>query len=130
MPRGRVERWEKKLRDVFRKIDRELEKKHGRLYPLHPSRAQHGTTARPESDGLFNIGGVFSPGYGSKHGRGYIVEVRLVTLTRVPKRVKNEVETQVVKRLHALLPKAFPGRELDVRQDGPVYKIVGDLSLD
>jgi hypothetical protein len=32
--------------------------------------------------------------------------------------------------LRAGLPEAFPGRELSVERDGPVFKIFGDLSID
>jgi len=121
--------WEGRLREVFDRIDDELEAKYGRQYPLHPARPPAGSTASREADGLFDIGAVFTPGFGSHHGRGYLVEVRLATPAKVPPAVVEQIEEEVVERLKALLPEAFPGRELRVERDGHLYKIIGDLSL-
>lgn len=117
------------MREVFARIDEDLEAKYGNRYPLHPSRPTSGSTASREQDGLFDIGAAFTPGFGSRHGRGYIVEVRMATLADVPPEVVEQIEREVVERLRAELPDAFPGRELRVERDGHRYKIVGDLSL-
>ena len=122
--------WERRLGEVFARIDEDLEKAYGDRFDLHPARPPHGTTANRAHDGLFNIGAAFSAGYGSRHGRGYIVEVRMVTLDRVPDTVRGEIEEEVARRLAQELPRAFPGRRLQVERDGGVYKIFGDLSLD
>lgn len=121
--------WEQKLSEIFDEIDAELEAAYGDRYPLHPARAAKGKASNPEHDGLFNLGAAFSAGYGSKHGAGYVVRLRLATLTHVPKAVIEEIEDVVVGRLRKELPKAFPGRDLTVSRDGPVFKIHGDLSL-
>jgi len=121
--------WERRLKRVFDGIDAELEAAYGDRYPLHPVRARRGRTADPAHDGLFDLGAAFSAGYGSEHGAGYIVRLRLATLARVPDSVIEEIEDFVVERLRAELPAAFPGRDLDVSRDGPVFKIHGDLSL-
>jgi len=121
--------WEGRLREVFDRIDGDLERKYGARYALHPSRPPSGSTASREHDGLFEIGAVFTLGIGSRHGRGYIVEVRMATLNALPADVRSRIEEEVVERLRAALPDAFPGRDLRVERDGPVYKIVGDLSL-
>lgn len=120
--------WEQKLKAVFDRIDHELEEKYSD-YPLHPSRPPHGTTSSPAYDGLFNLGASFSAGYGSEHGAGYVVEVRMVTLSHVPEDVREQIEEEVVTRLEEQLPRVFPNRKLQVLRDGPRYKIVGDLSL-
>lgn len=125
----RVVQWEEVLRQVFERIDTSLEEKYGRDYPLHPARPRHGTTASREADGLFDLGAAFTPGYGSEHGTGYVVQVTMATLSSVPASVKEAMELEVVERLAAELPVAFPGRDLRVERDGPVFKIVGDLSL-
>lgn len=125
----RAVKWEHTLKKVFDRIDHELESKYGSSYPLHPVRAQRGKTANPEDDGLFNVGADFSPGFGSRHGSGYIVRMRIATLSKVPKEVIEDMETFVVERLSTELPKAFPGRDLKITRDGPVFKIHGDLSL-
>lgn len=125
----RVQAWELRLKEVFDRIDEDLEREYGADYPLHPARASHGTTASREHDGLFDVGAAFSAGFGSSHGAGYVVEVRLVTLSRVPADIRERIEEQVAARLRKALPLAFPGRALRVERDGPRYKIVGDLGV-
>lgn len=126
----RAEEWEERLKGVFDRIDDHLEERYGHLYPLHPSRPSRGGTADREQDGLFNVGAAFAAGYGSRHGPGYVIEVRMATLSRVSAELREQIEKEVAELLRNDLPKAFPGRELKVERDGPVYKIVGDLSLD
>jgi hypothetical protein len=125
----KVEQWESRLKAVFDRVDEYLEEKYGRKYPLHPARPARGTTSSKAQDGLFNLGASFSAGYGSRHGPGYVMEVRMVTLTRVPQYVRDRIEEEAVSRLREELPKEFPDRELKVERDGPVYKIYGDLRL-
>lgn len=121
--------WEKRLKQVFDRIDEHLEARYGGRFPLHPARAARGHTANEESDGLFNVGASFSPGFGSKLGRGYVVNVRMVTLARVPSDLREAIEDEVAGLLRKELPRAFPGARLNVERDGPVYKIYGDLAL-
>jgi hypothetical protein len=123
----KVEEWESRLRRVFDRVDDYLEEEYGRRFPLHPARPARGKTSSKAHDGLFNIGASFSAGYGSKRGPGYVVEVRMVTLTRVPQYIRDQIEEEAVERLRQELPREFPDRELRVERDGPVYKIYGDL---
>jgi len=129
MRHHKVEEWESRLKRVFDRVDDYLEEKYGHKYPLHPARPARGATSSKAHDGLFNIGASFSAGYGSKRGAGYVVEVRMVTLTRVPQYIRDQIEEEAVERLREELPKQFPDRELKVERDGPVYKIAGDLRL-
>jgi hypothetical protein len=122
-------KWERKLKQVFRRIDHRLEAEYGDRYPLHPARPRKGATANPAHDGLFNIGASFSGGFGSEHGAGYVVNVHMVTLERVDADVREEIEQRVAEELTAELPKAFPDRHLKVSRDGHTFKIHGDLSL-
>ena len=124
-----VTRWEEQLKQVFDRIDDRLEERYGSEYPLHPARARRGAAANREDDGLFNIGAAFSAGFGSEHGRGYIVEVRMSTLSNVPEKVQNTLENEVADLLEKELSSAFPGRNLKVVRDGPVFKVIGDLGL-
>jgi hypothetical protein len=126
---ARVLAWEARLKDVFDRIDHELEEKYGDRLPLHPMRPVHGETANPAASGLFEIGAAFSAGYGSQLGRGYIVSARLATLTTVAPETREQLASYVADRLRALLPEAFPGQDLRVERDGRVFKIVGDLGL-
>lgn len=130
MRHGKVERWEARLRQVFARIDADLEARYGDLWPRHPARPAHGTTANHEADGLFDLGAAFALAPGSAHGPGYVVEVRIATLAQVPETLRRQIETEVADRLRAGLREAFPGKALSVVRDGPVYRITGDLSLD
>jgi hypothetical protein len=121
--------WEHRLKGIFDRIDADLEREYGNRYPLHPVRAAKGKTSNPAYDGLFNVGAAFSAGYGSKHGPGYVVRLRVATLSKVPRDVLEEMEDFVVQRLRQELPNVFPKRVLKVTRDGPVFKIYGDLSL-
>ena len=125
----RVMAFERKLKAVFDQIDREFERDHAGLYERHPARLRQGATGNPEFDGLFNIGAAFTAGFGSSHGPGYVVEVRLVTLDPVSEAAQDKLETRPLDRLRTLLPEAFPGRRLQVDRDGHVLKIHGDLHL-
>ncbi len=126
----KVKEWELKLKSVFDDIDAELEKRYGGKYRLRPRRPKAGKTTNPESSGLFNIGAVFTPGYGSKYGRGYIVRIHMMTSTHLPRKVHKKIQCEVVKLLKAQLPVTFPDNKLEVKRDGNIFKIVGDLSLD
>jgi hypothetical protein len=124
-----VEGWEKTLKKVFDEIDDVIEERFGSLYNLHPARPKRGSTANREQDGLFDIGASFSAGFGSAYGRGYVVDVGMVTLDRVPDAIKDHIQDQVVALLREKLPVFFSDRELEVEKDGNVFKIIGDLSL-
>jgi hypothetical protein len=117
------------LKQIFDEIDTWLEDKYGSEYPLHPNRPERDTTSNPEMDGLFNVGASFSAGYGSRKGRGYIVDIHMSTLGFVPPAVRDQIEQEVMDLLHEKLPQRFPGRDLKAEKDGPVIKIYGDLSL-
>ena len=122
-------RWEETLKNVFDAIDAELEAGYGTRYPLHPSRPKHGHTANPEADGLFNVGAAFSAGFGSELGPGYVVEIRMATLERVPEAVRAEIKKKIFQALEKRLPEAFPNRTLNITEEGNTIRIHGDLSL-
>lgn len=122
-------RFETKLKEIFDEIDETLEKKYGGMYPRRPNRPPAGSTSNPEHDGLFNVGASFTAGYGSRYGRGYVVELSVATLTHVPEQVRGEIEIEAAWLLRSRLAERFPDRFLTVEKDGSVYKIYGDLSL-
>lgn len=130
MRHPKVQAWERKLKEVFDLIDQELEAEYGDRYPLHPARPPHGTTSSPAHDGLFNVGAAFSAGFGSKHGKGYVIDTRIVTRAKVPTQVQDEIEKRVVELLQHHLPEKFPGQKLQVSHEKHSYKIHGDLKLD
>jgi hypothetical protein len=125
----RVVSWESRLKAVFDDIDAVVEQEFDDVFPLRPNRPDVGETANPAADGLFELGAAFSAGYGSQHGRGYIVSIRVATLARVPSDRMEAIEQRVVSLLKERLPEAFPDRDLAVERDGHRFKIVGDLSI-
>jgi hypothetical protein len=117
------------LEALFRELDHVLEDRWGRLFPLHPNRPRRGETENPEADGLFEIAPDFSAGFGSRWGRGYIVNLRVATLERVPPEQFEAFMDETAALLREKLPRFFPDRHLEVVRDGKRYKIIGDFSL-
>ncbi len=130
MPGPNLVAWEGRLRAALDHIDDYLEDKYGSEYLLHPARAKRGSTGNKRYDGLFSVGAAYSAGFGSQHGEGYVLEVRMSTLEKVPANVREDIEEEVVDLLKERLPDVFPDTELQVVRDGRVYKIIGDLGLD
>jgi hypothetical protein len=125
----RVVEWEQRLKEVFDDIDHEIEDEYGERYPLHPSRPERGETSSPSADGLFELGASFTPGFGSRFGRGYLVGIRLATLSKVPPDVIEEIEEKIAGLLEDKLQKKFPQRAMRVERDGHSFKILGDLKI-
>lgn len=121
--------WELKLKRVFDEIDAEIEREFGDRHALHPVRPSHGTTSSPEMDGLFNCGASYSAGFGSRLGPGYVVEIRVSTLEKVPKELKLMLRDKVQAMLQEKLPVAFPGKALQVDKEGSHLRIHGDLGF-
>lgn len=122
-------KFDERLKKLFDEVDHYIEGRYGAAYNLHPSRPERGNTANPQADGLFNIGADFTAGYGSRTGRGYLIDVTMVTLENVEERVRREIYEQTVCKVMELLPVHFPERRLVVVQDGNHFKIKGDFSL-
>lgn len=130
MRSDKVTKWERKLKEVFDTIDADLEAQYGQDYVLHPARPKQGATSNPEADGLFNIGAAFSAGFGSRLGPGYTVEIRISTMSTVPKEIREKIKAQVFDSLKQRLPAVFSGQDLHVSEDNGMIRIHGDLSLD
>lgn len=129
MRHHKAEAWEEKLDQAMEELDHYLEDKYGDRYILHPARPKEGKTADPASNGLFGVSANFTLGYGSEKGKGYVVDVRMVTLQPVEEAVRDTIEQVAIEKLQDLLPKYFPETHLNIHRDGPVIKIYGDLSL-
>ena len=120
---------ENHMRALCDDLDHFLEDTFGNRYPLHPNRPPRGKAARVAYDGLFSTGTKFTLGYGSEHGRGYLVDIEISTLERVHPVDRQEIEHAAITFLREQLPIHFPKRKLTVVKDGKVYKIIGDFSL-
>ncbi|MFC1669505.1 hypothetical protein ACFL20_03880 [Spirochaetota bacterium] len=125
----KIKEWENNLKSLFDEIDDFLEDKYGSLYPLHPVRPPRGTTSNKEMDGLFNVGASFEAGFGTKYGHGYVVDIHMSTLEKVPDKIRKRIDRNVERLIKKKLKVFFPGRKLKVARDGNTFKIYGDLKL-
>ena len=125
----RMEEFDDLMKKLFDEVDDYIEDLYGNRYALHPMRPPRGEAANPEACGLFNIGAVFTPGFGSELGRGYLIDVSMSTLERVCEDVRREIYEATADKVRQLLPLYFPGRELSVNRDRNHFKIQGDFSL-
>jgi len=125
-----VEAWDEKLNGLLRQVITKLEEEYGAVVPRHPSRPAHGETPNPQNDGLFRITAVFTPGFGSTWGKGYVLDIEPVTLNRFPQDVWCVVEAKACQMIREGLESVLPGRGLELKRDGTVWKITGDLTLD
>ncbi|MCH3917131.1 MAG: hypothetical protein LKE40_06670 [Spirochaetia bacterium] len=117
------------MRKLCDELDEFLEDNFGTIYPIHPNRMQRGTTASPSYDGLFSTGTRFSLGYGSKAGRGYLVDIEIRTLSTVQEEDKKKIRGAAFEKINDLIPKYFPQRKIKIVQENGIFKLVGDFSL-
>lgn len=124
-----LEQWELKMQEVFDRVDEQLEKRYKGKFSLKPNRPEAGEGISPNTDGLFDISILFTPGFGSELGAGYVFKVRLATAERVPQEFIKSVEDEASELVKLELSKLFPGKQFDISRDGRSYKITGDLDL-
>ncbi len=122
-------KWEEKLNKMIKEVDQYLEDRHGHRFKLHPARPRRGETANPRSNGLFGVSANFSLGLGSQKGKGYIIDVNMVTLEQVSSKERQDIEQEAMQKINELLPSYFPDVDLSASRDGNVIKIHGDISL-
>ena len=120
---------EARMRILCDDLDHYLEDTYGEYYPLHPNRPKRGQASSVAYDGLFSTGTQFTLGYGSDYGRGYLVTVEIRTLARVDDDHKKEIEKAAMEYLKEIIPVYFPDRDIKLKKDGKLYKLVGDFSL-
>ena len=117
------------MKKLFDEVDHHMEDLYGDKYNLHPVRPARGKTSNPEADGLFNISAVFTPGFGSELGRGYVINLTMATLEKIDEDLRREIYNETANKVRSLLPIYFPERELTVQRCGNQFKILGDFSL-
>lgn len=125
-----VEAWEEKLNSLLCQVNVKLEEEYGTVVPRHPARLAHGETPNPQNDGLFRVAATFTSGFGSVWGKGYVLDIEPVTLDVFPPDIWARVEAKACKMIQDGLDSVLPGRGLELKRDGTLWKIIGDLSLD
>lgn len=120
---------ENTLHKMCLELDNYLEEKYGKDFPLHPNRLERGKASNGNYDGLFSAGTKFTLGYGSNEGRGYVIDIDIVSLAWITKKQEDKITCDGINYLRKLLPKYFPNRKLEIKKDGNLFKIVGDFSL-
>ncbi len=123
------EELEKKMSLLCQMLDNHLEDIYGDHYSLHPNRMKRGQGSNPSFDGLFSTSLAFTLGYGSKYGRGYVVNIEIRTLERVSQYEIAKINAEAFTFISQNLKEAIPEHELDIVHDGNLMKIVGDFSL-
>ncbi len=123
------EELENKLSLLCQKLDNHLEDLYGDHYSIHPNRMKRGQGSNPSFDGLFSTSLAFTLGYGSKYGRGYVVDIDIRTLDRVSQYDTVKIKAEAFSFIRDNLKEVIPEHELDIVQDGDLMKIVGDFSL-
>lgn len=129
MQHPKMAEFDERMKRLFDEVDAYIEDLYGGRYSLHPLRPARGETSNPEADGLFNIGAVFTPGFGTERGRGYLIDVSISTLENVDEDIRREIHEAAANRIKELLPVHFPERELTVLRDRNHFRIQGDFSL-
>ncbi len=118
---------EEALKAISDRTDDALEDAFGEKYNLHPNRPHRGKTPNKASDGLFNAGFTFSPGYGSTYGRGYVLQFHISTLEKVPKGVFQEFEDFGANHIRSILGDYFKPETVELVRESTYYKLVGDF---
>ncbi|MDY4889662.1 MAG: hypothetical protein SO135_08000 [Sphaerochaetaceae bacterium] len=117
------------MSQMCRQLDDYLEDKYGNLYRIHPNRPVRGRTANPNNDGLFSTGTMFTLGYGSDFGRGYIIDIEIRSLEKIPSEERQKIEKDGIAFITKRLGSFFPDRKLEIVRDKTVWKLIGDFSL-
>lgn len=123
------EELEDRMSLLCQELDNHLEDIYGDRYTIHPNRLKRGQGANPSYDGLFSTSMAFTLGYGSKYGRGYVVNVEVRTLDKVSQYDTIHITSTAFSFLKSKLKEYFPDHDLDVVQDGNVMKVIGDFGL-
>lgn len=120
---------ERQLSIMCQNLDNHLEDMYGTKFRLHPNRMERGSGSNPSFDGLFSTSCAFTLGYGSRTGRGYLVNVDIRTLDWVSMTDKAQILDEAYDYLVRNIDRDVPGRKLGVVKENNLIKIVGDFSL-
>lgn len=110
-------------------LDNYLEDAYEGVFNRHPNRPGRGSGANPSFDGTFSTTAAFTLGYGSEHGRGYLINIEVRTLDIVSSDQMEEIKNRAYVFAKTKLPVLFPDRKLELVLDRGLLKIIGDFSL-
>ena len=99
---------EDQLRALCDDLDEYLEDTYGAEYHLRPNRQPRGTTSSNQYDGLFATAPAFTLGYGSEHGKGYVVEISICTFDWIEPKRRKEMFDDAFAYVNAILLTIFP----------------------
>ncbi len=125
----RQEKLEEQFAELEKGIDGHLEDMFGDRLSLHPSRMPRGKGSNPIYDGLFSATIVFSMGYGTQYGRGYIVNVGVSTLDMIDPELKDQIMNEAFHYTSEHYMDYLPDRKIQVVRDMGLIKLIGDFSL-
>lgn len=125
----RQEKLEADFASLCIELDNYLEDCYEGVFNRHPNRPHRGSGANPSFDGTFSTTAAFTLGYGSEHGRGYLINIDVRTLDRVSPDLMEEIKNRAFVFTQSKLPVVFPDRKLELVRDDGLLKIIGDFSL-
>ncbi|AWG42494.1 hypothetical protein CR532_00490 [Candidatus Borreliella tachyglossi] len=124
---SKFEELENVLFGICLDVDSALEDEFGSAYEIHPNRPSRGRAANGLLDGLFRVTTSFTPGYGSRFGRGYLIIIEIITLDVVDIEFSRRVVERGIKVFGEKLDEKFPAKKVFIVHDINVYKIIGDF---
>lgn len=124
-----LEKWELRLRQALDEVDVQLESEFSGRIVLSPRRPPAGTTSSRKYDGLFAVNAMFSMGLATGNEPGYVIEVRVMSASRLDETLHEEVLTRAGELLPAAIENAFPGREMVLERQKDRFRLTGDLTL-
>jgi len=125
----KTDAWDMKVYELVCRVDEELEKTFGKQIHLRINRPAAGTTASPQMDGAFNLGLVFTAGFGSEYGRGYSLDLEIAASEYLGQAERRQYELTAKSMLEAALRDEFPGRNLHFVEDCGRWKLLGNFNL-
>lgn len=124
---------QEKLEESFvlfeKAIDNYLEDTFSDEITIHPMRMKRGKGANPIHDGVFSTTIIFSMGFGTKYGRGYIINISISTLDNVSSHLKERIEEATFDFASKHAEEYLPGRNVECVRDAGLIKLIGNFSL-
>ncbi|MCR5732214.1 MAG: hypothetical protein K6G51_04685 [Sphaerochaetaceae bacterium] len=125
----RQEKLEESFVSFEKVIDNHLEDMFSEEINIHPSRMKRGVGANPIHDGIFSVTIIFSMGYGTKYGRGYIINLSISTLDNISYELKQRIEEETFDFVSRHVNEYIPNRNIECVRDAGLIKLIGNFTL-